>query len=123
VFYSSLWEGLIGRNWLGNLESVPGLATAWRRLDERTVELTLRQNVRFHNGDEMTAEDVVFSFGPERMFGTGAPGQAAGGTLFARIPGQARRARNCRRRWWLLPAATGRRSRRSRWWTGTPSAS
>jgi len=88
VFYSSLWEGLIGRNWLGNLESVPGLATAWRRLDERTVELTLRQNVRFHNGDEMTAEDVVFSFGPERMFGTGATGQAAGGTLFARIPGQ-----------------------------------
>jgi len=88
VFYSSLWEGLIGRNWLGNLESVPGLATAWRRLNERTVELTLRQGVRFHNGDEMTVEDVVFSFGPERMFGTGAAGQAAGGTLFARIPGQ-----------------------------------
>jgi peptide/nickel transport system substrate-binding protein len=87
VFYSSLWEGLIGRNWLGALESVPGLATEWRRIDDRTVELTLREGVRFHNGDEMTAEDVVFSFGRERMFGTGE-GAAASGTLFARIPGQ-----------------------------------
>jgi len=25
--------------------------------------------VKFHNGDEMTADDVVFTFGPERMFG------------------------------------------------------
>jgi len=87
VFYSSLWEGLIGRNWLGALESVPVLATGWRRIDDRTVELTLREGVRFHNGDEMTAEDVVFSFGRERMFGTGE-GAPVSGTLFARIPGQ-----------------------------------
>nr|WP_199231227.1 ABC transporter substrate-binding protein [Falsiroseomonas bella] len=87
VFYTAMWEGLIGRNWLGKLESVPGLATEWRRLDDRTVELTLRQGVRFHNGDEMTAEDVVFSFGRERMFGTGE-GAPASGTLFTRIPGQ-----------------------------------
>ncbi len=86
VFYSSLWEGLIGRNWLGALESVPGLATEWRRIDERTVELKLREGVRFHNGDEMTVEDVVFSFGRERMFGTGTA--QAQGALFARIPGQ-----------------------------------
>ena len=25
VFYSSLWEGLIGRDWLGQLGTVPGL--------------------------------------------------------------------------------------------------
>jgi peptide/nickel transport system substrate-binding protein len=87
VFYTSLWEGLIGRNWLGALESVPGLATEWRRLDDRTVELTLRQGVRFHDGEEMTAEDVVFSFGRERMFGDGE-GAPVSGTLFARIPGQ-----------------------------------
>jgi len=88
VFFTSIWESLIGRNWLGRLETVPGLATEWRRIDDRTVELTLRQGVRFHNGDEMTAEDVVFTFGPERMFGTGTPGAAQSGTLFARIPGQ-----------------------------------
>ena len=52
---------LIAQNWLGKLEAVPGLATEWRRIDDQTVELKLRQGVKFHNGDEMTAEDVVFS--------------------------------------------------------------
>ena len=37
VFFSSLWEGLIGRNWQGDLEPVPLLATEWRRVDDRTV--------------------------------------------------------------------------------------
>ena len=69
VFFSSLWEALIGKNWRGSLETVPGLATEWRRIDEQTVELKLRPGVKFHNGDEMTADDVVFSFGRERMFG------------------------------------------------------
>jgi peptide/nickel transport system substrate-binding protein len=66
-----IFENLIARNLQGRLEPVPGLATAWRRIDARTVELDLRRGVRFHNGDEMTADDVVFTFGPERMFGTG----------------------------------------------------
>lgn len=68
IFFTSLWEGLIGRDWLGNLSSRPGLATEWRRIDDQTVELKLRQGVKFHNGDEMTAEDVVFTFSRERMF-------------------------------------------------------
>ncbi|MCA3361746.1 MAG: ABC transporter substrate-binding protein, partial [Roseomonas sp.] len=55
IFFTSLWEGLLGRNWLGNLETMPGLATEWRRIDDRTVELSLRRGVMFHNGDEMTA--------------------------------------------------------------------
>jgi peptide/nickel transport system substrate-binding protein len=68
IFYTHLWEPLIGRNWRGQLESMPGLATEWKRIDDQTVELKLRQGVKFHNGDEMTAEDVVFSFSRERMF-------------------------------------------------------
>lgn len=86
IFYTSLWEALIGRDWLGDLSPRPSLATEWRRLDDRTVELTLRQGVRFHNGDEMTADDVVFSFGPERMFGTGQH-VPQGRTLFSQVPG------------------------------------
>jgi peptide/nickel transport system substrate-binding protein len=66
---SVLFECLIGRNLQGKLEPVPALAESWRRIDDRTVELSLRRGVKFHNGDEVTAEDVVFSFGPERMFG------------------------------------------------------
>ncbi len=69
VFFSSIWEGLISKNWRGNLEAVPGLATEWRRIDDQTVEVKLRQGVKFHNGDELTAEDVVFTFSRERMFG------------------------------------------------------
>jgi peptide/nickel transport system substrate-binding protein len=70
VFYTSLWEPLISRDWLGKLDTRPGLATDWRRIDEQTVELKLRQGVKFHNGEEMTADDVVFTFSRERMFGT-----------------------------------------------------
>ncbi|WP_439578038.1 ABC transporter substrate-binding protein [Elioraea sp.] len=73
VFYTSIWEGLIGRNWLGDQGPVPSLATAWRRIDDRTVELDLREGVTFHNGDTLTVEDVVFSFGRERMFGDTGP--------------------------------------------------
>jgi peptide/nickel transport system substrate-binding protein len=39
----------------------PGLATAWRLVDGNTWEFTLRQGVKFHSGDEFTADDVVFS--------------------------------------------------------------
>jgi peptide/nickel transport system substrate-binding protein len=67
----SIFEGLIARNYQSKLEPVPGLAESWRRIDERTVELSLRKGVKFHNGDEMNADDVVFTFGPERMFGVG----------------------------------------------------
>ena len=67
-------EPLIETDWLGDLSLRPGLATAWRRIDARTVEFTLREGVRFHDGREMTAEDVAFSFGA-RLFGTqGASG-------------------------------------------------
>lgn len=79
VFFTHLWEGLINRDWLGNQGPVQGLATEWKRIDDKTVELKLRQGVKFHNGDELTAEDVAFSFGAERMFGDTQP--AAGSTI------------------------------------------
>ncbi len=81
VFFPNLWEGLILRDWMGNQGPVPGLATEWRRLDDKTIELKLRQGVKFHNGDELTAEDVVFSFSSQRLFGDTQP--AGGKTIFA----------------------------------------
>jgi peptide/nickel transport system substrate-binding protein len=80
VFFPNLWEGLILRDWMGNQGPVPGLATEWRRIDDKTLELKLRQGVKFHNGDEMTAEDVIFSFSPERVFGDTQP--IGGKTIF-----------------------------------------
>ncbi len=80
VFFPNLWEGLILRDWMGNQGPVAGLATEWKRIDDRTLELKLRRGVKFHNGDELTADDVVFSFSRERVFGNTEP--KGGKTIF-----------------------------------------
>ena len=54
-----LFDPLVTREANGDL--VPALATAWRTVDDRTWEFDLRRDVRFHNGDAFTAEDVVAS--------------------------------------------------------------
>jgi peptide/nickel transport system substrate-binding protein len=41
---------------------LPWLATGYRILDDRTWEFTLRQGVRFHDGERFTAEAVKFLF-------------------------------------------------------------
>jgi peptide/nickel transport system substrate-binding protein len=40
----------------------PELAESWRRLDERTFQFDLRDNVKFHDGRPLTAADVKFTF-------------------------------------------------------------
>ncbi|AWV21914.1 Transporter [Roseomonas mucosa] len=68
----SVFDTLIRRDFLsspdgGGARLVPHLATAWRREGDRDLLVTLRPGVRFHNGDTLAAEDVVFTFG--RMMG------------------------------------------------------
>jgi peptide/nickel transport system substrate-binding protein len=46
----------------GNL-ATPSLAESWTvSPDQRSYEFKLRENLKFHNGDPFTAEDVKFSF-------------------------------------------------------------
>ena len=61
VVLKPLWENLLSRDGKGNL--IPMLAERWEVLDGgRTWRFHLRKGVRFHNGTELTAEDVRFTF-------------------------------------------------------------
>jgi peptide/nickel transport system substrate-binding protein len=61
IVLKPLWENLLNRDAKGNL--IPMLAERWEVLDGgRTWKFHLRKGVRFHNGSELTAEDVKFSF-------------------------------------------------------------
>jgi len=44
--------------WDTALQLTPGLATAWKTVNDTTWEFTLRPNVKFHDGSPFTAEDV-----------------------------------------------------------------
>jgi len=41
---------------------VPRLATSWRWLDDHTLEVTLRQGVKFHNGEVFDADIVKLNW-------------------------------------------------------------
>jgi peptide/nickel transport system substrate-binding protein len=66
-------ERLIEIDWRRDLGLKPGLATSWRRVDDTTLELKLREGVVFHNGDAFTAEDVAARFSPAGAFGDTRP--------------------------------------------------
>tara|TARA_R110002124_G_scaffold63350_34_gene173365 strand:+ start:1543 stop:3123 length:1581 start_codon:yes stop_codon:yes gene_type:complete len=73
----SVFDTLIRRDFLsaeggGGSTLVPSLATEWTRIDDLTLEVKLRDDVTFHNGAPLTAEDVVFTFSPDRLSGENA---------------------------------------------------
>jgi peptide/nickel transport system substrate-binding protein len=59
-FNGNIYEPLVRRD--KHLKVEPALATEWSQVDPMTWRFKLRRNVKFHNGDAFTADDVVFSF-------------------------------------------------------------
>jgi peptide/nickel transport system substrate-binding protein len=60
ILADSVWDTLIFRNpRTGAYEG--NLATAWRWVDDTTLELELREGVRFHNGAPFDADDVAYT--------------------------------------------------------------
>jgi peptide/nickel transport system substrate-binding protein len=54
-----IYESLVARD--RDLKLVPGLAESWETPEPTRWRFHLRKNVKFHNGDTFTADDVVFS--------------------------------------------------------------
>ncbi|CTQ49123.1 ABC transporter substrate-binding protein [Jannaschia donghaensis] len=57
----NVYEGLVRRG--RGMEIEPALATAWEPIDGGAGwRFTLREGVKFHGGEDFTAEDVLFSY-------------------------------------------------------------
>lgn len=56
----NIFDGLVTRTVDNRV--VLELADEYRELDDQTIEFDLKQGVRFHNGQVLTADDVVFTF-------------------------------------------------------------
>jgi peptide/nickel transport system substrate-binding protein len=54
-----VFETLVAKDAAGRLK--PALAESWRAVDELTWEFKLRKGVKFHDGSDFTAADVIFS--------------------------------------------------------------
>jgi peptide/nickel transport system substrate-binding protein len=57
--HGHIYEGLVTRD--KELKIVPALAESWETPEPTRWRFHLRKNVKFHNGDPFTADDVVFS--------------------------------------------------------------
>src|SRR5437764_216895 len=75
----NVFEGLTKRG--PNLEIIPGLAERWEVVEPTRWRFYLRKGVKFHNGEDFTADDVVFS--TERA-------RANGSDIKTRLQGQTR---------------------------------
>ena len=71
-----IFDTLIRRDFFDGNKLVPSLATSWKRVDDLTLELKLRDNVLFHDGSKMTSEDVKFTF--DRIMSKEQGGEARG---------------------------------------------
>lgn len=81
----SIEETLVKTDYYDDNKQKPGLAESWELVDDTTVVFKLRKGVFFHNGEEMTADDVAFTFGEERFLGPDAPGRATAGAFLGNL--------------------------------------
>lgn len=59
AIHVNVFDYLLMRDKEGEIQ--PHLAEEWEKVDDMTYEFTLTEGVKFHNGDELTAEDVKFT--------------------------------------------------------------
>ena len=60
AFSSNVYESLILQDESQKL--TPGLAVSWKPVNDTTWEFKLRKGVKFHDGSDFNADDVIFTF-------------------------------------------------------------
>jgi peptide/nickel transport system substrate-binding protein len=60
ILGANVWDTLLYRDPETN-EYKGQLATSWKWIDDKTLELELRKGVKFHNGEDFDADDVAFT--------------------------------------------------------------
>ena len=69
-------DTLLRRDFFDGNKLVPSLATSWKRLDDLTLEVKLRDGVQFHDGSKLTSEDVKYTF--DRIMNPDSRSEATG---------------------------------------------
>jgi len=64
----NMFDGLVTRTWDGKV--VPEIAESWTTPADNVYVFKIRKGIKFHNGEELDADDVVFTF--ERILKEGA---------------------------------------------------
>lgn len=59
-YFSLIYDRLLNVDEESNLTA--GLAESWEEIDDTHFRFVLRDDVTFHNGEKMTAEDVLYTF-------------------------------------------------------------
>ena len=65
----NVYDNLIVTDYQNNTGMIPCLAESWKQIDSQTLEVYLRKGVKFHNGSDFNADDVLVTFSQERLFG------------------------------------------------------
>ena len=59
AFATHIFSSLVGSD--ENQQHYPDLATSWRPINDTTWEFKLRKGVKWHDGTDFTADDVIFT--------------------------------------------------------------
>ncbi len=57
--YRNIFDNIVTRDNAGAI--APQIATSWKRLSDTQIEFTIRGDVKFHDGQPLSAEDVAYS--------------------------------------------------------------
>ncbi|WP_315838678.1 ABC transporter substrate-binding protein [Bradyrhizobium prioriisuperbiae] len=78
-----IYEGLVARD--KTLQIIPALAESWETPEPTRWRFHLRKGVKFHNGEDFTADDVVFSADRVRAPGSNMQTRIPAGTKVVKV--------------------------------------